>query len=47
LAGNKSDMYDHLEVKETDAKIFAKENNAVYKLVSAKTGNAIEVFNYY
>ena len=47
LAGNKSDMFEFSEVNETEARNYAKEHNAVYKLVSAKSGTGIGVFNYY
>lgn len=42
IAGNKSDMFDHEEVNEDDARNFAKEINAVFKPTSAATNLGIE-----
>ena len=47
MAGNKSDMFEFSEVDETEARNFAKEHNAVYKVVSAKSGTGIGGFDYY
>ncbi|MFM7853894.1 MAG: hypothetical protein ACKO96_18715, partial [Flammeovirgaceae bacterium] len=43
VAGNKSDMFEYEEVDENSGRNFAKENNAVFKLVSAKSSFGIEV----
>ena len=42
IVGNKSDCYENEEVKEDEAKEYAKSINANYFLVSAKTGDNIE-----
>jgi hypothetical protein len=36
-------MFEFEEVKESEARAFAKENGAVFKLVSAKNAKGIEV----
>jgi hypothetical protein len=36
-------MFEFEEVKETTARVFAKEVGAAFKLVSAKSSNGIEV----
>ena len=36
ITGNKSDLADKEEVSEEEGKIYAKEKNAKFKLVSAK-----------
>lgn len=36
-------MFEYEEVKETVGKAFAKEANAAFKLVSAKSANGIDV----
>ena len=46
LAGNKSDLYNQEEVDEAEARKFAKEIGAFFKLTSAATDNGInEAFN--
>ena len=37
VAGNKSDLYEREQVKDSDGERFAKEHKALFKLVSAKT----------
>jgi hypothetical protein len=44
VAGNKSDMFEYEEVDENSGRNFAKEHNAVFKLVSAKSAFGIEVY---
>ena len=39
IVGNKSDMYEHEEVSEEEARQFANEVDATFMLVSAKNGN--------
>ena len=36
VAGNKSDLYEKEEVQDSEGENFAKEHNAIFKLVSAK-----------
>ena len=43
IVGNKSDCYENEEVKEEDARKYAKEINASFFLVSAKTADNIEL----
>ena len=42
LAGNKSDLYDNEQVTEDEARNFADEIGAVFKLTSASTNTGIE-----
>ena len=45
IVGNKSDMENQRRVKEDEAKLYAKKNNAKHFTVSAKNGSNInEVF---
>ena len=37
IVGNKADLYVKEEVNEEQAREFAKENNAIFKLISAKS----------
>ena len=43
VVGNKSDCYEREEVKEEDAKEFAKSINATFMLTSAKNGDNIDL----
>ena len=43
LVGNKSDMFENEEVKEEEAKAYAKEINATFMLVSAKSGDNVKL----
>jgi len=46
LVGNKSDDYQNEEVKDSEAKEFAKSIKAIFKKTSAKFGNGIDdLFN--
>ena len=42
VVGNKNDLYLDEKVKEEDAKKFAEEKNAMFKLTSAKNGEGVE-----
>ena len=42
VVGNKSDMFEKEEVKEEEGRAYAKEINASFMLVSAKTGDNIK-----
>jgi len=42
LAGNKSDNYFHVEVKDEEGKSLAKEINAIYMRTSAKLNTCID-----
>ena len=42
MAGAKSDLYETEEVSEEEGKKFAKEINAIFKLVSANTNSGID-----
>ena len=42
VVGNKNDLYLDEKVKEEDAKKFAEEKNAMFKLTSAKSGEGVE-----
>lgn len=42
VVGNKNDLYVNEKVKEDDAKKFANEIGAVFKLTSAKTGDGVK-----
>ena len=42
LAGNKCDLYDNEQISEEEAKNFANEIGAVFKLTSASTNTGIE-----
>ena len=42
LAGNKSDLYDNEQVTEDEARDFAREIGAVFKLTSASTNTGID-----
>ena len=42
VVGNKSDCYENEEVSEETAREFAKEINAVFMLISAKSGHNIQ-----
>ncbi len=44
IAGNKSDLYEQEKVKDNEGKKFAKDHNALFKLVSAKDdGKSIDL----
>ncbi len=46
VVGNKTDLYEKEEIPKEEAEKFAKEINAIFMLVSAKTGNDInQLFN--
>ncbi len=42
LVGNKNDLYEHKEVTDEEGLAFAGEINAIFKTVSAKTGEGID-----
>ena len=42
LAGNKDDKYEHQEVSENEAKMFAKEINAIFQKTSAKQSRGVD-----
>jgi hypothetical protein len=42
LAANKSDLFDKEQVSEAEAREYAKEIGAVFKLTSASSGTGIE-----
>ena len=42
MAGNKSDNYLHVEVKDEEGKSLAKEINAIYMRTSAKLNTCID-----
>ena len=42
VVGNKNDLYLDEKVKEEDAKKFAQEKNALFKITSAKSGEGVE-----
>ena len=42
VVGNKSDMFEKEEVKEEEARAYAKQINASFMLVSAKTGDNVK-----
>ena len=42
LVGNKNDLYEEQIVPDKEAKAYAKEINAMFKTVSAATGEGIE-----
>ena len=42
LAANKSDLFDREQVSEAEAREYAKEIGAVFKLTSASSGTGIE-----
>ena len=42
VLGNKSDLYEREAINEEDARKYAEDINALYKLVSAQTGEGIE-----
>ena len=44
IAGNKTDLYVNGTVNEEQAREFAKENNAIFRLTSAKTNSNINFF---
>jgi len=46
VVGNKSDLYEYEEVTEEEGLAFAKEINAIFKTVSAKTGAGINDLFY-
>ena len=41
LVGNKNDLYEEQIVSDKEGKEYAKEINAIFKTVSAKTGNGV------
>ena len=43
VVGNKCDLYEKEEIPEEEAKKFADEINAIFMLISAKTGNNINL----
>lgn len=43
IVGNKTDLIDNEKVPYEEAKDYARNNNAVFKLVSAKEGKGINV----
>ena len=43
IVGNKTDLIDNEKVPYEEAKDYARENNAIFKLVSAKEGKGINV----
>lgn len=43
IVGNKTDLIDNEKVPYDEAKDYARNNNAVFKLVSAKEGKGINV----
>ncbi len=45
ICGNKSDLFEHEEVDESEARGFAKSINAIYRTTSAKNHNGIDVSN--
>ena len=46
VVGNKSDLYEKEEVKEEEARAFAKEIGAIFMLTSAKNGDNIKHLFY-
>ena len=43
IVGNKIDLYEKEEVNENEGRAFAKEKNALFMQVSAKTGDNINI----